>query len=112
MPGWKGKQTFIITNDSSSTISYNLNWIEVTNTFNRKQDFIYTLKVIKNGKEQTLVASKSLPSVTSVLASNQTISAKSQNTYILEYEYKNQQLNQDIDQGKKFEGRIQINKIN
>ena len=102
-PGWNGSQTFKIINNTSDTVNYNLRWKNVINTFTYDNNLDYT--ITRNGN---LVGTSKTPYIESNLLENETIGPNSEITYTINYEFKENNQNQNIDQGKLFSTNLEL----
>ncbi len=103
-PGWTGEQSFTIKNSNGVKLKYNLEWFEVTNDFTEKYNLYYT--VYKNNVK--ILDNLRAPYTNSVLKNDETVSPYSQNNYVIKYEFKEFNENQDIDQNKIFKSKIKV----
>ena len=109
IPGWSGSQIFKLTNKSNKSIVYNINLIDVINTF-KSDNFKYTL--IKDGKvivEQTAsLREKGSIYENLVIASGETAD------FELKFEFieTNQVQNEDINVRYSSKVEIQIVSVN
>lgn len=106
IPGWEsdGMQGIKITNKSNYDAYINLKWTEVINNFNYKNDLNFEVKY--NNK---IIKSGYLPDKDTYIIKNLTLKANSSNTYYFKYKYLYTDSDQNIDQGKTFKARIQVN---
>ena len=102
-PGWSGKQVFKIKNNSNDTVRYTLNWKNVVNTFTEKNNLDYTL----TRNNQKIGFSKA-PYIESPLIENEVIAPNSENIYVINYEFKETNQDQNADQGKLFRTNLEI----
>ena len=102
-PGWNGSQTFKIINNTSDTVNYNLRWKNVINTFTYDNNLDYT--ITRNGN---LAGTSKTPYIESNLLENETIGPNSEITYTINYEFKENNQNQNIDQGKLFSTNLEL----
>ena len=106
IPGWEsdGMQGIKITNKSNYDAYINLKWTEVMNNFNYKNDLNFEVKY--NNK---IIKSGYLPDKDTYIIKNLALKANSSNTYYFKYKYLYTDSDQNIDQGKTFKTRIQVN---
>lgn len=106
IPGWEsdGMQGIKITNKSNYDAYINLKWTEVINNFNYKNDLNFEVKY--NNK---IIKSGYLPDKDTYIIKNLALKANSSNTYYFKYKYLYTDSDQNIDQGKTFKTRIQVN---
>ena len=102
-PGWTGKQVFKIKNNSNDTVRYTLNWKNVINTFTKTNNLDYTLT--RNDKK---IGFSKAPYIESPLIENEVIGPNSENTYVINYEFKETYQDQNVDQGKIFSTNLEI----
>lgn len=105
IPGWEGSQTFTVTNKSIYTLVYNVNLLDITNTF-ELEDFRYTL--IKDGK--TLFENQLAPSTNSkkTIAEKLVIGPGESADFTMYFKFVNQDYPQDEDQGKEYKSKVEI----
>ena len=103
LPGWTGSHEFKVTNNSNRTVVYNINLINVKNTFT-SNNFVYSL--VKDGK--TLVSQTPALKSNGTVASNIVIAPGETASFSMNYEFKNLKEPQDYDQGQNYSGTIEI----
>lgn len=101
IPGESVDATFTVTNPSTMKVCFQLNWTQVTNTFENKSDLIVTLE---NSKGE-LLATTTFPSTDSVFTTT-SIAANTTETYKVTVTYRNTEENQFGDMGKSFNAKI------
>ncbi len=107
LPGWtSGEKIIKITNMSDVLLKYNVMWTNVTNTFNRKSDLTYHIRV-GNSELSTGV----LPSRKSALMNNVSIASGETHTIKIFIKYANLNLDQSVDMGKLFAGTVLIENV-
>lgn len=105
-PGFTASKEFVIVNSSLNDIVYTISFKDVKNNF-VGNDLKYWLidmtnnKVVTNGR---VVA----PKKDSKIVENITLKSKEQHRYQLYFIFEETNKNQDIDQGKTFSGKVQI----
>ena len=117
-PGYTHIKLFTVQNIGNIRAKYSIYLTDVINTFNRKEDIKYTLyrKVGNNTIDTSnftgcdvIVSNITYPSSKSLVKGNEEIvTPQSYYTYALKIIYINSTENQNIDQGKKFSGKIQL----
>ncbi len=117
-PGYTHIKLFTVQNIGNIRAKYSIYLTDVINTFNRKEDIKYTLyrKVGNNTIDTSdftdcdvIVSNITYPSSKSLVKGNEEIvTPQSYYTYALKITYINSTENQNIDQGKKFSGKIQL----
>ena len=81
-----------------------MNWLNVKNTFTNVNNLYYTV----SRNNTVLVKNARAPYKNSNIVSNITIPAKTTYTFKISFEFKNTNVNQDIDKGKTFDAKIKI----
>ena len=118
-PGYTNIKLFTIRNTGNIAARYDIYLTDVSNSFSRKQDLTYTLyrKAGNNTIDtsdmsdcEVLLENVEYPSKMTKIKANEVIAnANDYYTYALKITYINHPTeNQNIDQGKKFTGKIQI----
>ncbi len=103
---------FSIQNTTDAALYYNLNWIEIENTF--QTDNFWTKIVSTNGGYNTYSTSDNwvvAPKTNSLVKTNVLIPAKTTQNYTVSFVLHGTGEPQNIDQGKIFKGRIQVELI-
>ena len=103
-------KTFTVTNSGSSDIdSYSVGLVNVINTFTRLDDIKYTVTCSSSvtGKTCNGVSETTFPNENSYILENQ-INKNEVQTYVIEVEYKEMNVDQSIDMGKTLEAKIDI----
>ena len=103
-------KTFTVTNSGSSDIdSYSVGLVNVINTFTRLDDIKYTVTCSSSvtGKTCNGVSESSFPNENSYIIENQ-INKNEVQTYVIEVEYKEMNVDQSVDMGKTLEAKIDI----
>ena len=102
-PGWTGIHEFTIKNNSDKAVVYNINLINVTNTFT-SDNFVYTL--VKDGK--TLITKTPALKSDGKVIENLVIAPGETAVFQMNYEFVEIGKPQDYDQGKNYKGTIEI----
>ena len=103
-PGWKGSKNFTITNKTDEAQTFKLEWINVTNTFTEVNNLYYKITRDNNVVKDSLRT----PYNSAVILDNITIPAYKSYVYTFEFEFKETNVNQDVDKNKLFDGTIKI----
>ena len=93
-----------IIKSEEKNISYKLDMINVTNTFTNANNLYYTIK--RNGS--IISNDNRTPYSDTTILNDVTIPAKSEHVYIIEYEFKDTGVNQDVDQNKIFRTGVRV----
>lgn len=109
VPGWKGTKSFKVTNNSSDTIMYDIEWDDLVNTFTYENRPFYS--VVKDGN--TLVAIQNGRFSYSANNGEKFVSSISINpgethNYVINYEFNKNNTDQSVDNGKIIFGRLKI----
>lgn len=104
MPGWIGNKTFKIINNSDTALSFDMNFVDVTNTYTEENNLYYS---VKRGNT-ILVNENRVPYQNDNIFKNIVIPAKTTFKYSFIFEFKENGLNQDVDKGKVFSAKIKI----
>ncbi len=104
LPGDKKVITFTVTNKGTVTTQYNVDLTNVTNGF-IKDELVYSIK--RNGKDEK--GETPLPGSDTTLLEGVSIEKDRTDTYELTIEFKETYSEQNYNQGKEFNGLIQIN---
>ena len=107
IPGESVSIEFKVENTGTVATYYNLDMIEVTNTFNPKSDLVYSVKSDKGANKENTIA----PSDKGTLIPNIRIEKGETHSYTLTITFLETHSNQNSNQGKTFTGRVQINNI-
>ena len=101
--------TFTLKNSSTTkSVNVKLVWSSVTNTFEDKDDLVFTLKSSAN-TSTNLVNETKFPTAVADIANNITLAPSANVTYTLTVTYKNNSSkNQNTDMGKAFSGTITV----
>ncbi len=105
-----GTKTFTVTNNGDNNVdSYSVGLVNVINTFTRLDDIKYTVTCSSSvtGKTCNGVSESTFPNENSYIIENQ-IDSKEVQTYVIEVEYKEMNVDQSIDMGKTLEAKIDI----
>ena len=105
-----GTKTFTVTNSGNNNVdSYSVGLVNVINTFTRLDDIKYTVTCSSSvtGKTCNGVSESSFPNENSYIIENQ-INSKEVQTYVIEVEYKEMNVDQSVDMGKTLEAKIDI----
>jgi hypothetical protein len=105
-PGWSATQNFIVSNQSSKAITFNIKWTDVYNGFDIKDSLVYTIK--RNNIYETSSSGITAPTENSYMLNNIVIPANTSYNYEITYNYKNLDINQNADQGKTFTAKIEV----
>lgn len=123
MPGDESDtKTFTVAAASGSTISqaYDLNWNVTTNNFVNKTDLVYDLSgsittAATSGSAGTVVASKSnatMPNAGTSSIGSGTLGIGETHTYSIKVKFIYRDADQNSDQGKTFQGKIEVSTPN
>ena len=103
-PGTTVTQTFTVENQSNYPITFNLNWIDVTNQLTVLEGFTYQVR--RDGA--AITGQIPIPSQDSALFSNVMIAAHTTYSYEIDYTFHNlEDINQTVDLNKLFKAKIQ-----
>jgi hypothetical protein len=105
-PGWSATQNFIVSNQSDEAITFNVKWTNVYNDFDIKDSFVYAIK--RNSIYETSSLGVVAPSKDSYLMKDIIIPPNTSYSYEIIYNYKNLDSNQNVDQGKTFTAKIEV----
>ena len=105
LPGASASKTFTVTNNSSIKIKYDINIIDVYNTF-QNDELLYSLTSINNGRE---IAEEVLPNIDGLLTGKIDIDPGVTHTYTMIIKFKETGTDQNYNQGAEFRGKLQIN---
>ena len=110
IPGQSVSISFQVENTGTVPAIYNLDMIEVTNNFDPTSDLVYTITSTNNGGH---VQDKEAPTENETLIRNILIQPGEENIqeYTLTLLFKETKINQDTNQEKTFEGKVQINNL-
>ena len=110
IPGQSVSISFQVENTGTVPAIYNLDMIEVENNFDPTSDLVYTVTSTNNGGH---VKDKEAPIKNETLIRNILIQPGEENIqeYTLTLLFKETKTNQDTNQEKTFEGKVQINKL-
>ena len=105
-----GTKTFTVTNNGDNNVdSYSVGLVNVINTFIRLDDIKYkvTCSSSVTGKTCNGVSETTFPNENSYIIENQ-INKNEVQTYVIEVEYKEMNVDQSVDMGKTLEAKIDI----
>ena len=105
-----GTKTFTVTNSGDNNVdSYSVGLVNVINTFTRLDDIKYTVTCSSSvtGKTCNGVSETTFPNENSYIIENQ-INKNEVQTYVIEVEYKEMNVDQSVDMGKTLEAKIDI----
>ena len=105
-----GTKTFTVTNNGDNNVdSYSVGLVNVINTFTRLDDIKYTVTCSSSvtGKTCNGVSETTFPNENSYIIENQ-INKNEVQTYVIEVEYKEMNVDQSVDMGKTLEAKIDI----
>ena len=108
IPGESVDLEFSVKNEGTATAVYNIDIIDVENTFEDKSDLVYS---IVRKEDEVIVEEIIAPSSAGTLASNLTIAPQKTDEFILTIKFKETNDNQNDNQNKKFVGKVQINSV-
>ena len=107
LPGWRSNnKELVVTNKSDVNLKYQLVWEVIKNNFVRPQDIVYHVKI--NGVE---VASASLPTTDRIVVNNVELTPLEKHTITVYVEYKNLNIDQSVDMGHTFIGRLIVKNV-
>ena len=103
VPGWTGVQRFEVNNPNNASISYDMKWVNVKNTFigNFMRFSLYRDGVL-------LISNTPVPKTDEILKTNEVIAKNSKNTYEIRYEFVENNQNQDVEKNKTFKSSLNI----
>lgn len=112
MPGTTlSTKTFKVTNTGTNNVnSYSVGLVNLVNTLTRKDDLKYKVTCTSSVTNKTcngIEEGTTFPSENTYIIENQ-IDAKEVQTYIIEVEYKEMNIDQSIDMGSKIEAKLDI----
>ncbi len=108
-PGWNDAQTFTVENQSNRTITFNLNWINITNEFTIDRTFTYSIKRDGFLQKESIPAPRS----SSTMLSRIVIPANTTYYYEIEYSYNDlPDVDQNMEQGRTFGAQIAAEIVN
>jgi hypothetical protein len=107
IPGDTVIKTFTVTNTGNVDSNYDVYLSEVNNGFADQTDLAYSLVSTDGGYSTT--SDIQVPSAATKIVSAQAITASATHTYTLTIKFLNKTTNQDINQGKKFSAKLQVN---
>ena len=105
-----GTKSFTVTNSGNNNVdSYSVGLVNVINTFTRLDDIKYTVTCSSSvtGKTCNGVSESTFPNENSYIIENQ-INKDEVQTYVIEVEYKEMNVDQSVDMGKTLEAKIDI----
>ena len=111
-PGWKGTKEFTIKNDTDQKLVYNIIWTDIYNDFTWENRLYYG--ITRNGTEIVSLNSGRVPYPVNegeAMLSNVEINPGEEHNYVLTFEFKDTNTNQDIDKGKMFYTKLQVTGI-
>ena len=110
VPGDSVSITFNVENTGNVPATYNLDMIDVKNNFNPASDLVYTVTSTNNGgkKSETTAPTKKETLIRNILIQPGTANKQE---YTLTIIFKETHSNQNSNQGKTFEGKVQINNL-
>ena len=114
-PGFTDIKVFKVTNTGNDSVIYSIYLDDVTNTFVRKSDVVYTLYKksgnqidVNNLSNNDIASTGVFPNANSYILFNETIEPSETYIYALKVEYLNLNVNQDDNKGKTFSSKVQI----
>jgi hypothetical protein len=107
IPGDTVVKTFTVTNTGNVDSNYDVYLSEVNNGFADQTDLAYSLVSTDGGYSTT--SDVQVPSAATKIVSAQAITTSATHHYTLTIKFLNKATNQDINQGKKFSAKIQVN---
>jgi hypothetical protein len=107
IPGDTVVKTFTVTNTGNVDSNYDVYLSEVNNGFADQTDLAYSLVSTDGGYSTT--SDIQVPSAATKIVSAQAITASATHHYTLTIKFLNKTTNQDINQGKTFSAKIQVN---
>ena len=108
VPGQQHTTTFTVENTGNLDALYNIDMIEVNNTYATKRDLVYTITSDNGGGKKS---ETELPSETGTILHNVYIKAGVKQTYTITVIFKDDREIQNENEGKSFSGKIQINNL-
>ena len=105
-----GTKTFTVTNNGDNNVdSYSVGLVNVINTFTRLDDIKYKVTCSSSVKDKKCngVSESTFPNENSYIIENQ-INKDEVQTYVIEVEYKEMNVDQSVDMGKTLEAKIDI----
>lgn len=105
LPGASASKTFTVTNNSSIKIKYDINIIDVYNTF-QNDELVYSLTSTNNGAS---VIEEVLPIIDEVLVGKIEVEPGVTQVYTITIKFKETGEDQNYNQGAEFRGKLQIN---
>ncbi len=102
-PGSMLTKNFIIKNTGNKEAKYSISLKDVINTFDRKNDITYELKLNNN-----IISSGIFPSNDTILIENETVLENETKYYTLIIKYNESEENQIIDNGKTISAKIDL----
>ena len=102
-PGWNKTKTFTVKNNGTFDATYSINLDVISNTF-LNDELIYRIT-----REGNVVGSGVVPSTTDILIDGIEIGVDEIHNYTIEFEFLEMSSEQNYNQGKEFNAKIQIN---
>lgn len=106
-PGWDEKYVLKIVNNTNYAVSYKIVWENVTNEFTDINNLDYDLF----RSNTTYLNNLKAPRRSVVLKDNIIIRAQSSASFVMDISFKETGINQNIDSGKTFKGKLKIQVI-
>ena len=94
-------------NNNPKAISYDFEWINVTNNFTNANNIVYDF--YRNGTK--IISDSSAPYVRQTLKTNEIVAANSVNTYKIVYKFKDNGTNQNVDKNKTFKANVKVTAV-
>lgn len=107
-PGWTGRYLLEMKNDTNFAVKYRIVWEKVTNEFTDINNLEYKITRSNTKYLDNLKA----PRKSITLKDNVTIRANSSAVFVMDINFKETGMNQNIDSGKTFKGQLKIEVIN
>ena len=108
-PGWSSSKSFEITNTSSIDLVYTIKFTNVVNTFTTANNLHYGL--IRDGETLIDIDKAQVPYSDGDMLKSVVIKPGETHTYLFKLTFKETGTNQDLDKGKNFSTKIQIENV-
>ncbi len=114
VPGDYITKTFTVENTGSLPAAYSVYLEDIINTFVDKTELVYEIESTTDGVSSAYSTSSAqqVPDSNTKIINNQTINSLETHTYVITLRFMNLDKEQNYNQGKIFEGKIQVYDVN